>query len=241
MFWAWLMALPLLSDSMLTLDSDGGDASARLQLKMVHAGMQRDTLQLKEAQQRVLLRELSRERRRVDLAQRQLKAKNASVADIVKEAARGNLKELQSQLKDLKKGLHYAKAYLNDSKQELTNLTAEAAESSLPEELREAKEERRALQKAAAKATAKENRMWKKTLQHEVELSDARQKYRESLEQLEEQEAARPKQSRRLRKGNESAAEAEQVAHSGLRRSRLTVSGDDDRRRAKKRIDSLGC
>ncbi|CAE7385860.1 unnamed protein product [Symbiodinium pilosum] len=100
------------------------------------------------------------------------------------KAAEANLGELKMQMKQLQDGLEYAKTYVSDAEAAMENLKAKIANSSLPEEIKEAKYKYEELQKHATKATTKENAAWKTTMKREVQLGEAKEQYNKDLKQL---------------------------------------------------------
>ncbi|CAE7393967.1 unnamed protein product [Symbiodinium sp. CCMP2456] len=141
------------------------------------------------------------------------------------KAGEANLRELKSQMKQLQKGLNYAKEYVSDSEAQRKKLKAEIANSTLPEELKDAKYKYEQLQKHVTKATMKENVAWKDTMKREVELGEAKEQYSKNLKRLAAEEAELRSASAKLRQlkaGDESTtkqpAEEEEPAseRSGL-------------------------
>ncbi|CAE7315950.1 La, partial [Symbiodinium necroappetens] len=110
-----------------------------------------------------------------------------------------NLRELKSQMKQLQKGLNYAKEYVSDSEAQRKKLKAAIANSTLPEELKDAKHKYEQLQKHVTKATMKENAAWKDTVKREVELGEAKEQYSKNLKRLAAEEAELRSASAKLR------------------------------------------
>ncbi|OLP93609.1 hypothetical protein AK812_SmicGene24494 [Symbiodinium microadriaticum] len=136
-----------------------------------------------------------------------------------------NLRELKSQMKQLQKGLNYAKEYVSDSEAQREKLKAAIANSTLPEELKDAKHKYEQLQKHVTKATMKENAAWKDTVKREVELGEAKEQYSKNLKRLAAEEAELRSASAKLRQlkaGDESTTKQPAEGEPASERSGLS-------------------
>mmetsp|Transcript_58769 Transcript_58769/g.110100 ORF Transcript_58769/g.110100 Transcript_58769/m.110100 type:complete len:259 (+) Transcript_58769:79-855(+) len=163
----------------------------RLRKKLVTDHWKEQKLEVEQEQKEASVREMQTSASRVEGEYKRLLSEpKHEEGKFDKEAAEANLRELQAELKALKKGLKYAKQYVVDSREQLDVMEKATANSTIPEEIKEATYKYKQLKDHADKAAAKENSMWKSTMKREVQLGEAKEQYSDNLKQLAVEEAA---------------------------------------------------